>query len=240
MLARALSTWSKTLSRLSRRTIAASGLTALVAALAFAADVRANAGVQAKCTLGGNWKTPFPMSLVGGKGVYIFDSFILDCVAVESPPVQAVTLSADIRSTGTIKNLICGTLALTSDEAGIDVLSIDVSPDSRVGPAGYAALIGSLKYEIDVVAGEGVLYWHNAVGKTTIPMIRPLDEIDPKPHDEKARYLGGTVSLFPPGTMMGGSSEKPFPEPPPGCTKSFDVFATLEVSDPDVPTPLKR
>jgi hypothetical protein len=126
----------------------------------------------------------------------------------------------------------------------IVVTDIAVSPASKVGSANYEAMIEDLKYEIEFIGAGGTggpistgnLYWHNAMGKVKVPVPKPLDPVTEKPHDERARYEGGTVELFPPGAFI-PQSGKPLllPLPPLVCTKSVDVVATVDLSDPLVP-----
>jgi hypothetical protein len=223
-----------------KRTLVASGAVALLAALAFAAPAQAGPGVHAKCLVLGNAKTHPPIPMTGGKGDYTFDSLSVECVAVESPPLKIVTLNIDVQSTGTYKSVICGTGKAISDHAGITVRAIAVSPESKVGFASYQAMIEDLKYEIEFVGagsaggpiGTGILYWHDAMGKSTIPFPKPLDLVTPKPHGQKARYEGGTVELLPPELFS--STPKP-PLLPPACTKSVDIMAALDLSDRSVP-----
>jgi hypothetical protein len=215
-----------------KRLFVVSGLAGLLGAMAFAVPAQAGSGAHAKCTITGNAKTTPPVGLLANKGIYEFDSATIDCVVIESPPLKVVTMSVTVSSTGEYKNIVCGTGKAIADEGGVAVVDIDVGSNSKIGPAGYAAVIEDLKYEVEFVATEGILYWHNSMGKVKIPVPKPLDPVSEKPHDEKARYEGGTVQLLPPSPL----GSKPPGEPtPPDCTKSFDVIATIDISDPLIP-----
>jgi hypothetical protein len=213
-----------------KRLVVVSGLAGLLMAMAVAVPAQAGTGVHVKCIVRGNAKTTPPVPLTGGKGEYDFAANA-DCVAVESPPLKIVTIHVAITSHGTYKNLVCGTGKATSDEDGVLVIGIvAVSPESKIGPEGYGALIEGLKYEVEFAGSKGILYWHNETGKFPVPVLKPLDGVDEKPHDEKARYEGGTVRLFAPQ-----EGEKQVIISPQDCTKSFDVQALIDISDPMVP-----
>jgi hypothetical protein len=213
-----------------KRLFVVSGLAGLLGAMAFAVPAQAGSGAHAKCVVVGNAKTSPPVPIQGGKGDYQFVGIRIDCVVVESPPLKVVTLSVTANSTGEYKNIVCGTGKAIADEGGITVTGIAVGTNTKIGPANYTALIEDLKYEVEFAATAGILYWHNSMGKVKIPVPKPLDAVSDKPHDEKARYEGGTVQLLPPVTSKAGGVPAP-----PDCTKSFDVVATIDISDPLIP-----
>ena len=146
----------------------ASGLLALLGALAFAVpahatEVKIGCKVDGEATMFDNIKPDMGARLAGGDGHYEFTG-TFTCGGVEKGVPVFLTFQA--RSLGKYLNIVCPTLwkwRSTDTSLIPGTFQYTLGGDPNKGEAYYAALISSVKYDVDFV-GKGSFFWHNDPG----------------------------------------------------------------------------
>jgi hypothetical protein len=125
-----------------------------------------------------------------------------------------------VRSEGVYKSLVCGTGKVMSTRNVLESQTF-VFGEPKTN---FAALVRLLKYTVELVAGQGALYWHSpAVHKVaTGKPLSGLGPIDPKPHDAKDYGLGGFVEI-----LLDATKETA------PCTKAVQATGLLTVDTED-------
>ena|SRR5688572_12758933 len=202
-----------------KRVLAASGVTGVLGAMAFA--VPAQADLKADCIITGDVKMTdkvdprLGMRLVGGKGAFTYTDVISICVGSAKGTPFVCQLCA-FNTQGWFQNTVCGT--------GKMVGTVDASGEPK-----FAGAIDGEKFAIEFVGFAGVFYWHDW-DKADVPT-KPFVE-DPgsaatgtKQTNAKNYTAAGVTHLSPP-------TRKPFqlPNDPPGnCTKAFHIEGAISV-----------
>lgn len=201
---------------------------AVGAVLAFASPAQAAEGsLKSACVLQGAAKVSPPMPFLGGIGTYRFDELLFTCVSLEvtkGTNVAAGILQLDVTSTGTYRNLVCGTA--TAKSTFNQVTGVAHTPLSGTAKtdtvAEWQAVAEKLDYAVDFVALHGILLWTDpdANGKALPPVAKTFDG------NSTNGVLGGVVQGLPDSSKANVL--------PGACTKAFQVTAALLV---DVPVP---
>lgn len=190
------------------RLCALTGLTCLLAALAFAAPASA-ADAQATCVTAGGMKTNPPIQLVGGSGAFTYSSLTAVCVGVKkgTPAVEVDTLTAS----GTYTNVVCGTGKLVG---------------TITSGTGMISQVRGKKFAVELVAFAGPMYFHQWANPA-LPDTKVLDLIFPTTPNKRWKPVGVFVGSYPDPLL------KPFTPPaPPLCTKALDAEWGFYLSSP--------
>lgn len=209
-----------------KRLLGLSGLTCLLAALAFVAPVQAN--VKLACLTGGEAKIMEKdgqrdyLPLTGGYGSFTFNTLVFMCAGVDTKdksdfPVKV--FSGGIVVTGKFVNTVCGTGTAHSEV--IDFLG---------GPYKLRALVGR-KLTIELLGFHGPMYWHDGYKGIGSELFDPIDNNDPgKPNPN------GAKDYFPMGWVTLGLSQSKssffLPDPFTNrCTKAFSVHGVFLIDE---------
>jgi hypothetical protein len=168
--------------RLSKRMLAVSGLTGLLAAVA-ASPAFADPGGAAACTVSGQALTNPPVQLTGGGGTYSFNSnqgasagLQLNCLAANTAG-DAGVITVTTTSNGNYTNTVCGTG--TADSTLNQITGVNVRAGTPgIGPWAQAQQ-DDLDYHIQFAGTVGALTFTSGAGQATGG--GPIQIADPTP-----------------------------------------------------------
>lgn len=163
------------------------GLATVFAALALATS--APADITGECAVRGTAHTNPPVQLVGGQGTYQFEDLTLLCTGVEDG-LNPVSVVLNLSSSGTYESAVCGTGSAHSTSIAVNSVNLLFGSSTT----DWQALVSNLGYDVDFVAGQGVMTWHEPDG---------------------TEDHGGVVTLT--------ASSTGDPPSPPSCVTSLDV-----------------
>ena len=207
-----------------KRALAVSGLTGLMAALAFAVPAGAATvdRLKGSCVTQGTAKVNPPIPFVGGTGGYTFTNLAFTCVGTELSKGTSVAvglINLTIASPGSYTNIVCGTGKAVSTPNGGVVSAATVTPivgvPKTVTAAQWQAIATDLDYAVEFVALNGVLKWTDPPAQKGPDLVPKVLTAGP------SGFPGGTVTILPDpakGSVLPGA-----------CTKAFQVVAELEV-----------
>ncbi len=225
-----------------KRTLAFSGLSGLLGALAFAAPASAN--LKAICVIDGEAKaeTTKPafkkyVQLIGGHGTYRFDSVATVCMDVGKGKAPGTTHTGVVRATGTFKKEI----VLKSDptQTPIDTACGLGKVAGRIesqtlGPKFRAIELKKFAIQFGPLIGNGVLFWHHPgpppknIGAELKVFRSSFEGGGMKPGPKPYRY-GGMIQLsLPQSKPVDIDKQRDNPDK---CTKAFHVQGIVIVHE---------
>lgn len=208
-----------------RHMLAFSGLTCLLAALAFATP--AQAAIKLYCVMSGGFKVTAKdgqagdfVQLTGGRTNFTADSITTACITIDTKDTGSspIAFTGSFSITGKFVNSVCGTGKIY----GVVVSIVG-------GPSKLQALVGD-KFGIELINFTGPLYWHDGYKGLGNSLLKPFDvNVSGKenPDGRKDYFPGGWFQLSP-------SQTKP-PEPPDPatnkCTKALDFVGVVLIDE---------